>query len=255
MILGLTLGLNGQRSGGVSYPASIFGASDQGVVFEPNPTNCGVSVGAGVATMTDTSGKGNHATQSTSGNRPLLWNSGAYYGLDFDGTDDWLQTSAINFTATDQMTVIAGLTKDVDTTTAIPVELSANASSTNGSFYLAAPEATGASGNYTFFVRGTAIQTALTSGVVLSPNTSVITGLTDISSPVRTMRRNGVQVAQQTGSLGTGNFGTHALYLGRRGGTTLPFNGRLHALIVINRVLTGSELTDAEAWVTARTPV
>lgn len=255
MKLGLTLGLSGQGGSGFN-PASLFGASDQGVVYEPNPNNCGVSVGAGVATMTDTSGKGNNAVQTTAGNRPLLWNSGAYYGLDFDGTDDWLQTAAINFTATDQMTVIAGLSKDSDAATSIAVELSTNAGTVNGSFYMAAPEATGASGNYTWQTKGSAAAvTAVASGTVLAANTSVITGLSDISTPVRTIRRNGVQAATSATSMGTGNFGNHALYLGRRAGTTLPFNGRIHALIVINRLLTGDDLTNAEAWVTARTPV
>ncbi len=254
--LSLSLCLGGQRTSGTSYPASLFGVSDQGVVFEPNPTNCGVSVGAGVATMTDTSGKGNNATQATSGNRPLLWNSGAYYGLDFDGTDDWLATAAINLTATDEVTIIAGPTQDSDSAVGLPVEFSANVNTNNGSFYLAAPESTGASGNYTFATKGTNVPPVIASGTVLAPNTSVITCLANISGPQRTMRRNGTQVANNTStSMGTGNFGNHVLYLGRRGGTTLPFNGRLHALIIINRMLSGTELTDAEAWVTARTPV
>lgn len=260
MILGLTLGLGNKRGrvpAAPSFnPASLFGVGDQGVVYEPNPANCGVSVGAGVATMTDTSGKGNNATQATAGNRPLLWQSGAYYGLDFDGTDDWLQTAAINMTATDQMTVIVGITKDTNTPAAVAVEFSANCNTNNGSFLLVAPSLTGSGANYSFATKGAgAAILGMDSGTILAPGTRVLTNTMELVPANRALRVNGTQVNSSTLSAGTGNFGNYPLYLGRRGGTTLPFNGRLHALIIINRVLSGADLTNAEAWVTARTPV
>jgi hypothetical protein len=43
---------------------------------------------------------------------------------------------------------------------------------------------------------------------------------------------NSVQAASDSTSQGTGNYGNYPLYLFRRGGTSLPFNGRLYQLIV-----------------------
>jgi hypothetical protein len=43
---------------------------------------------------------------------------------------------------------------------------------------------------------------------------------------------NGAQVGSVLSDQGTGNYGNYPLYLFRRGGTTLPFNGNLYALIV-----------------------
>ena len=66
------------------------------------------------------------------------------------------------------------------------------------------------------------------------------------------IRRNGVQMQLTSTDQGSGGYVTNAAYLGARGGTTRFFNGRLYALLVVNRVLTGTELTNAEAWVASK---
>ena len=66
----------------------------------------------------------------------------------------------------------------------------------------------------------------------LAPNTNILTGLGDISGDRATLRINGVQAAQNTADQGTANYLAYPLYIGCRGGTSLPFNGRLYSLIV-----------------------
>lgn len=62
-------------------PAVLFAAGEQGVWFDPGDLSTMFSdtagttpatVGSGVARINDKSGRGNHATQSTSGSRPIL---------------------------------------------------------------------------------------------------------------------------------------------------------------------------------------
>jgi hypothetical protein len=58
-----------------------------------------VSADGAVARWEDKSGNGRHATQATSGSRPLRRAAGVngLGALDFDGTNDWLSTSASVF--------------------------------------------------------------------------------------------------------------------------------------------------------------
>jgi hypothetical protein len=168
-------------------------------------------------------------------------------------TDDSFGTNSIDFSATNKMSVCAGVTKLSDAAVAILVELSATTTSNAGSFYLSAPETTGASGDFGANVRGTTTPPVLTSGTVLSPATRVLTGLFDIAAPSRTMRLNGTQVATNSTTMNGGNFGNYPLYIGRRNNASLPLNGRIYQMIVVGKTLSASELASTEAFVNTKT--
>jgi hypothetical protein len=142
------------------------------------------------------------------------------YGLYYDGVDDFLVTPTIT-PGTDKVQVFAGVRKLSDATRAMVAGLGSGGPL--GSFELFAPPATlnGLQFNST---GGTAVGSATVSGYA-APNTSVITGLGDISGDRATLRVNGTQVAQATTDQGAGNYNANIVYFGRRGGTTLPFNG------------------------------
>ena len=99
-MLGLGLGLGGAaRQGANAFdPASIFGASDDGAVYIAAPSSTfqvsngttAVSENDPVGYLTDLSGKGNHAIQTTPGARPTMRLSGGRYYLEGDGVDDFL---------------------------------------------------------------------------------------------------------------------------------------------------------------------
>ena len=178
--------------------------------------------------------------------------------LKFDGIDDALVTGSIDFTATDKMTVVAGVRKLSDAAATILAELSPNASTNNGSFYLAAPNGAGpgGTGNYIFVSKGTTAQSQAVTGnlaAYVSPQNAVITGITLISTDVVTLRVNGVQAATSAADQGTGNFGNYPLYIGSRAGTSLPFNGHLYSLIVRGAQSTDAQITSVEAWVNSKT--
>ena len=61
---------------------------------------------------------------------------------------------------------------------------------------------------------------------------------------------------RSTGDQGTGNFLAYPLYLGRRGGTTLPFNGFVFGLITrFGPNLNAPTITNTEIWVGDKTGI
>ena len=70
----------------------------------------------------------------------------------------------------------------------------------------------------------------------------MISGTADISDNTRRIRANGTNAKISSLNLGNGNFLSYPIYIGRRGGSTLPFNGRIYSLIV----RFGSNLSDAK---------
>jgi hypothetical protein len=173
--------------------------------------------------------------------------------LAFDGTDDSFSTASIDFTGTDEMTVFAGVTKLNDAAPGILAELSADFNSNSGSFYIGAPESTGASGNFSANLRGsTAPASVITSGTDTAPVTRVVTVTSDIDQALRTMRISGVQTAQSSQSQGTGNYGNYPLFIGRRNNTSFPFNGRIYSLIIRGAATTTPLIASTEQWVAGK---
>jgi hypothetical protein len=197
---------------------------------------------------------GNHATQATAASRPTLRQdaSGRLY-LEFDGIDDSLATAAINFTATDKMTVIAGVHKASDASIGMVVELSANGSANNGAFYMDAPN--GAGPSLVFASRGTSLATAIVSSGYAAPLTAVLTGIGDIANDIAKLRYNGSQIASVTTDQGTGAYGNHVMNIGRRNNASAPLHGRIYGLIVRGASTTDSQIVRAERWMAARTGV
>jgi hypothetical protein len=200
---------------------------------------------------------GNHATQATSASRPILRQdaNGKYY-LFFDGVDDSLATAAINFTSTDKMTVFAGVRKLSDAATGYFLETSAAYDLNAGAFVLRT-----ASGGYTTGL-SSSIPTpriGTTSGSA-APISNVVTALLDASTIVDASRLaarvDGVEkslVYGGTAAVAPNSFGNYPLYIGRRGGSSLPFNGHLYSLIVRGAQSTDAQIVSAESYVNSKT--
>jgi len=170
--------------------------------------------------------------------------------VQYDGSDDSMSTAAIDFTATDKMSVFAGVRKLSDAATGTLIEFSASLTTNNGSFFIQAP--TGANDRYGFTSKGTVAAATFATGYG-SPISNIVTGLGDISGDLATLRANGVQAAQSTGDQGTGNFGNYPLFIGRRNNTLTPFNGRDYGIIVVGKAASSTEITDTETWLAAKT--
>ena len=161
--------------------------------------------------------------------------------LKFDGTDDSLATGTIDPGSVDKAQVFAGVRKLSDPDDAILAEIGTG--SANGSFYLGAP-VNAKTWRYSFQSRGTiGVNANVTAAGFAAPATTVVSGLSDISGDVVTIRANGVQQAQTTTDQGTGNYLSYPLYIGRRGGSSLPFNGQLYSMILR---FSAANLSDAQ---------
>jgi hypothetical protein len=168
----------------------------------------------------------------------------------FDGVDDGMATASIDFTATDKMTVLAGVRKLSDAAEGSIAELSATLASNNGTFRLTAPE--GAAATLGFTSKGTAGVVA-SIGSIAAPATRVVTGLADISGDSVRIDINGVDGTPVTTDQGTGNFGNYPLYIGARNNASVRFNGRVYSLIVRGAASTTEQITAAETWVNGKT--
>lgn len=230
-------------------PRSLFGGGEQGLIYDLSNraslyvdsarTTPVTTAGDLIGSVSDLSGNNNHASQATDASKPGWQTTYAT----FDGSNDWWQTAAINLTGTDAVTVIASFRKLSDAARGMLLETGSGAL---GSFAIQAPSAA-AGNNVVFTPIGTTGTNAIATGLA-SPISVVATGFADISSDTNTLRINGSVAASSSGDLGTGNFANLILYIGRRGGSTLPFNGRLYRLLIIGRQLTAAEIANAEAW-------
>lgn len=249
-----TSGKCGANVGSYNVASPGFRSSGTHRVIQKYENLFGIQVQAGsdfVGTIAINSVReipGNHATQATTTSRPTLQQdtSGKYY-LSFDGVDDYLSTGSIDFTATDKMTVLAGLRKLRDSPIGTVVEASTNSQTNDGAFFMTAPP--GGGNTFLFGSRGTQLFYAYTpvGGVWAAPISVVQSGISEIPSKVN-MRLNGALAAQQLVSQGTGKYGNYPLYIGRRGGTTNPFAGNLYGLIVRGAQTDDLHLTHAEKY-------
>jgi hypothetical protein len=177
------------------------------------------------------------------------------YYLQYDGSDDWLQSAAtINPGAVDKAQLFAGVRKLSDAAVGVVLESSASLAANNGTIQLLAPSTAGAP-TYGFTSRGTSNGAATyNNAAVTAPVTNVVSGLADISAPSSILRVNGSQVGSNTSSQGTGNYLTYTHFIGRRNGATIPFNGRLYQMITrFGANLTADQIAATETFVNQRT--
>lgn len=172
--------------------------------------------------------------------------------LKFDGIDDSMQTNSIDFTATDKMTVFAGVRKLSDAAIGILTELSVNTDANNGTFFALAPSQ-GNTGSYRIRSKGTTVSDAEIISGRQAPITNILTGISNISGDQAILRVNGTQAAINTGDQGTGNYGNYPLYIGARAGSSLYFNGHLYNLIVRGAQSTDAQIEATENWLEVKT--
>jgi len=150
----------------------------------------------------------------------------------------------------DKAQVFIGVRKLSDAATGMIVESSTTASAGGVSLYVPS-----SLGGYQFISTGSVGVSPSASGYP-APIINVVSALGDISGDNATLRINGTQVAQSTADQGTGNYLAYPLYTGRRGGTSLPFNGLVYCKIVrFGANLTADQIAATERWTAQRTGV
>lgn len=189
---------------------------------------------------------GNHARQATATARPVLQQDGnGKYYLAFDGMDDSMATAAINFTATDKMSVFAGVY--FSDATGFDGVLELVGSATPGSLWVygsgAALEAkTRGSGGVSngLFV------------AVSGPSQSVYSMSFNLAGAAFSyciaLRKNGTTVTNVgSNTAGGGNYGTGPITVGSATGVLLT--GRLYSLIIRGAQSSLSQIEATERYI------
>jgi hypothetical protein len=151
-------------------------------------------------------------------------------GARFNGVNSWMWIPSLDMTGSDKLAMVLSGRKDADAPAGVPVEFSANYSANNGTFAMFTPS-TQSIGEVLFAAKGTATQFPAQTGQPVAV-AQVWGGIADIAAGMTILRINGVAVQTRSAPLGTGNFGSFPLYIGRRAGTSLPFNGVIYRLVV-----------------------
>ena len=244
-------------------PLALFRNSEQGAWYDPSDfssmfqdsagTTPVTAVGQPVGRINDKSGNGNHASQATAAARPVLrQDGGGKYYLEFDGVDDGLGTAAIDFSASDEMTVVVAMERP-DTATLMVVEFSDNVNACAGSAFVVSGD--NDSGIYSARARGASHGASAIWVANSGADRAIITSTHSISGDLSRIRRNGVYGIDSVTDKGAGNFGNWPLYIGSRGGITSFFNGSIYQTVIVGRVATATEIDDTEAHIASKSGV
>ena len=215
-------------------PVSLFASGEEGAWYDPADLNTLFQDTAGtipvtasgqtVARINDKSGNGNHATQEIIWARPTYKTDGTLHWLEFDGVGDFMVTPAIT-PDIDKSQIFIGARRSSENT-AILVETGPTIATTNGTLGIFYNSSLG----YNFSNRGTSRVLAQIASSV-SPISHVISGIGDITEDITTIRLN-QSAATELGDLGSGNYSTQPLYIGRRVNGDFPFDGNVYGLIL-----------------------
>lgn len=160
---------------------------------------------------------------------------------------------------TDKISLFAGVRKLSDAAAGVLIELSSNASTTSGTFGINAPDAA-SSADYLIRLRGNFDNfKKITENP--APITTVISARLD-SQQVSVKDKINVRLnSTPSATIGSGtvstpqNFINQPLYIGRRGGTSLPFNGHIYGLIGVGKLVSDIETTTIEKAIAKNTGV
>jgi hypothetical protein len=231
-------------------PARLFAGSESGFALDlARDTLSTMTPGTGVSSIT-TFVKGMTFAQATSTKRPTYQLDGQLPYLQFDGVDDGMSMAGFSMGATDAVTVVAAIRRSQSANLEDVIGLTTNPGNA-GAFVLASTY-DAASNTAGFSSRGSGSVSAARAGSTAQGTPVILTGQADISLDRSLIRRNGAEIQPNAGDQGTGNWAAGDLFLGARGDTSRFFNGRIYALLLINRILTTEELVFAEAWAASR---
>lgn len=153
-----------------------------------------------------------------------------------NGSSQFMQTAAIDFSATDKMTVWSAVRKLSEAATAALMELSTNYNVNAGSFLISAPSS--AASDYGFALRGSTGVISRAATTFAAPVSNVLTAQYDIAgadyqTEILARVNGSVPTLSGSGASGAGNFGSaYPLYLLSRAGSSLWFGGYFFGAII-----------------------
>lgn len=228
-------------------PSQLFGGGAQGAFYDPSDLSSmwqdsagttAAAVDSPVGKINDKSGNGHHLTQSTSSKRPLLRQAGSLYYLEFDGVDDRLFSAAFGSAFVQANMIALGAKTDV-----------------TGADYLVVDSTTDGSRNAIAVSNYNAGKWIAWSGSNEVPLGTASTSAAQVliatfSGTSTTGEINGV--AGSTGDGGTNSM--NGISLGGRFSDNYSYDGRIHALVVLDTPATGGDLAALRNWLGTKIP-
>jgi len=246
---------------GAFSPASLFSGGEVGAWYDPSDLSTMFQDAAGTTPVTsdsdpvgrieDKSGNGNHLTQGAStARRPLYRTDGTLHWLEFDGVDDWLTNGSATFNATeDAMSMFVSIFSTASTGDHRILCLGEAFSQPDSYLILEAHDGDDITDRSAAVLTGNPA-VAIRSTVAGAPLEKKVLGAGVASATDLFVRDNG-----ETTSVGTRRTlsNTVLLYLGGIAGLPgspplTPYAGAFYGGVVINRILSGSEVTDLESY-------
>jgi len=242
-------------------PAVLFTDGAVGVWYDPADMSTMFQDAAGTTPVTaagqpvglilDKSGNGLHASQASTTKRPIYRQEEGVSSLEFDGTDDCLVTPTANFSTSRRLNIFAGVRR-MNTSSGMLFELGVTTSAA-GAFSVVAPTSTLA--NQYKFDFANALPHRRTTNAPAPPSRDVVSVLAHTVAAFEEKiiaRLNGALFESTFTSQEPAEFfGNHPIYIGQRGGLSVPFAGHLYSMLVTGADVT-SHVADAETWTNAR---
>lgn len=180
------------------------------------------------------------------------------YYVNFDGTDDGMLTNTIT-PGIDKAQVFSGVRKFSDVAGLI-AGLGPSANTTAGSFEVLSTGWNTFASRYGAAINITGLSRSDTNPNFAPPRTDVLAwqfdGAGATTADELKLRVNAISQSLTNADpvQGAGNFLAYPLYLGRRGGTTIPFNGNMYSMIIrFGANLTADQIAATETWVNGKT--
>ena len=206
----------------------------------------GLSDGAQVATWSDTSGNGKHATQATSGNRPI-YKTGIYNGhpvVRFDGSAQTLAAPAVFAAPDPAVTVIAVYTIRAHNNLRVPWSLQTSNTGIAAAVNASGQRAIFGVGAFINYVGGTMTAGTFETQTIVARDT--YNGASGGAHNGTLMRVNGA-VTQTDAWIGTGGGG-NVLHIGQSSSQGFLANADVAELLVFDRPLHAREIRSIELY-------
>ena len=238
--------------------ASLFSSSEKGFAYDfsdistmfqdTSGTTPLTAVDQLVARVNDLSGNGNHLIQSTSGSRPILKQDAKGYYLQFDGTNDFMQTSGtVNLSGLSLFTTFASLSKEGSAFEVI-FETSPNFNHNTGAMLLCFDTSSNYLATSGATSEGSAIDYAY--GEISTTTGGVFTTTTNLalsSNKITTFRKDGVsQTVTELYNDSSVPLTNQTLYIGARGGTSAYLQTKFRALVFVGKTATTTDMERLE---------
>jgi hypothetical protein len=174
------------------------------------------------------------------------------YYLYFGGTDDprWMTTPGIGLTHTSQTSIVIGVEKLSDNLNAGVLVNFIDTGFQRFAFEI--PQAGG--GDTRFFHAGKSSAGDVKTSLNLNQPV-LYSGLSDLDAPLIALRENGVQVGQSSAATGGGPYRNGPLHFSSGAGSHRRFHGRLFGFLLIDRILSATEISMVEKYMARRAGV